>query len=1315
MESNIGVRTRIFKSLMEIEENYKNWEMLCSSDRPLVPFIGAGISAWCYYTWDSLLEKVVRENFSKECSKVVVEALKCWEDKPDIEKEDLQDFRWMEEIAEYIFDDDEEDFKNCKNRFFLKKDADKQKDSNRIFENLHRYLGGYGVKARQEAVNSLYDAFSIERMKQAGNIPEYQHFFPRLFPDLLVTTNYDKALEYCYPSIFSYSYSDLGEKNAIDEKKESWLCRVIEEKLAQMEARLEGVDRAAGIAVPNVPMLLKVHGSIEQASNIALSRARYDEVYQGKMPEIFGKICRRSSLLFMGCGLREDRILDVLKEQKAEAEKDDDYGFQHFVFYPEPENPDDMKKKREHLAEYGIYPIFYNKDVLKDVLPELSDDDVKNYHDDCLGILLENLLRRKRHYHQPFELLGGKSQFIPLEMSSSMKSAARIVTINESSQYVHMEKASQIWELLKSNAECPLIAVTGDTGSGKSLFCQNIQKLNRNPKDVMQFFYIPLEDCKTWNEFCIQIYQNLNIITSEIGKPEDWKKVAEQVEQRCSGYWRSVLILDHLDDLKDDSIYPGQWEAIKAMLNYWKEHQTRVIFTIHEYPKGISCYTWHIGSLKIDEAEKVFFSACTSRQYGNSSLLERSVLDELFNRQTFQPASAYLLGQYADSKNDLATLLEEWESCHLPGDGGVQTLSRLMWNHLLDEHQWSDKDTRERQNIEENILWIWGILGSYPGIFPKAFFDCIWSDESEYKKKDLSRKTLIFMKNAGLCEETIDEKYGFLLDNMFKCAREFSETLKSNDSKYEQFNFADDIELNGLESFFGYTMDKYNGDLREHTLKELKEKREKARSGTETEVLAIMDPSEEILNILEAVGKEIENDEKRKCHKALNLVLHYEIRTVIRFLLTQLSRRTDAEKGTKTRIDIAKIGYCFSHYYHYVPSHAFPLVQKLIEIAENSTRDYGETDISNGFALYEVANLYKVMGDVHRLLGHKEHAIEFYTATSRKCDEQMLRAFTASDDNRSYQESLRIKAAVLLTANYYGPGGNTKENKTEKFYERIEKEWGKIGKLYDYIGDEWGKAYYNQRKGELFSSIEPSPPKDEKNRVIRFGYVRKCYNEAAKHYGNEADMTGLAYILKCMGDLLGEYRDVFEDKNFLLQKVENGEAAYYQIVTQSSEDEKNYKDAIYAAANCYAQAFILYRRHINWRGFANVLQGMGNLLRYHFLDRQKVAEPHEYEKMKMLYKSAEECYRWLGDARGLADTLDYAGHGYKENGGDVGEYMALGKWIESKEIWRKQENNAKAKKTAEEISMLRKKISDARKPKAEAQKQVEAPGQEDKK
>lgn len=76
MESNIQVRSIIFEKLMKIERNQRNWEMLCSSDKPLVPFIGAGISAWCYQTWDSLLKEVVKENFSEECSKIVVEALR---------------------------------------------------------------------------------------------------------------------------------------------------------------------------------------------------------------------------------------------------------------------------------------------------------------------------------------------------------------------------------------------------------------------------------------------------------------------------------------------------------------------------------------------------------------------------------------------------------------------------------------------------------------------------------------------------------------------------------------------------------------------------------------------------------------------------------------------------------------------------------------------------------------------------------------------------------------------------------------------------------------------------------------------------------------------------------------------------------------------------------------------------------------------------------------------------------------------------------------------------------------------------------------
>lgn len=1286
MENNIRVRTNIFNKLMEIEENHRNWEMLCSSDKPLVPFIGAGISAWCYPMWDTLLKDVVKKNFSEECAKIVAVALQGWETKPDIAPED---FHWMEEIAEYIFDDNEDAFNKNKDRIksLLDKggsrrvaDGSEQQNANRILEDLHLYLGGYGVNTRRAAVRSLYEAFSIERLKKVGKIPEYQRFFPRLFQDLLVTTNYDKALEHCYPSIFSYSYSDLSEENGSDANKESWLYRAVEEKLDQMQAHLKGVDKAAGETVPDIPMLLKVHGSIEQASNIALSKSRYDEIYGGKMPELFGKICRRSSLLFMGCGLREDRILDELKKQKAEAEQDGDHGFRHFAIYPMPETAEEMERQKEHFAEYGIYPIFYKKDVLS----ELYDGGEGDWRSDCLGILLENLLRRKMRYHQPLELLWDKCRFVSLEMSGSIKNAERLRSINKASQYVHVEEASQIWELLKSDLECPLIAVTGDTGSGKSTFCQSIQKLNKNAKDMMQFFYISLEDCKTWNEFCIQIYESLNIITPEIEGMENYQTVAEQVEQRCSGYWRSVLILDHLDELKDDVAYPGQWNAVKGMLEYWKEHQTRVIFTAWEYPKGISCYMWHIGSLTSHEAKKVFFSACTSKRYENNSLLDQNILDELFSRQTFRPASAYLLGQYADSKNDLATLLDEWETCHVLGDSEEQTLARLIWNHLLDEHQWADKDDHEKLVIEENILWIWGILGSYPGIFPKVFLGYIWTDGPGYRNKILSQKTMMFMKNAGLCEETIDEKYGFLLENMIRCAHRFSDKLRSGEDKYEYLDILQDMDMDGLKSFYGYTMDKYDGDLRKHTLTEWEKKRA-GICGRDK-----MDAADDILQILRALGEEVRNDEKRKCNRELNLVLHYEIKTVIRFLLMQLSR-TDAKEDCEIRRAIAKTGCLFSHYYHYVPSHALPLVQRILEIVTGSMRDGGDKNTAERFALYEQADLYKVMGDIHRLLGRKEDAVTYYAKAKKLCDKQMLLSFKDPDSIEPYRESQSIKADVLLIHDHCGTDAN--------------REVEEAGAIYQRLKNEWGNAYYNQRKGETIYIEKPGD-------LYKAGYfeeVCKYYNAAAMHYSRVEDITGIAYILKCMGDLIGEYRNVYGQRGHSLWEATNKSAVYFQILASGEtlpdgrEVIGSHKNGIYAAACCYARAFVSYCGHINWHGFANVLQGMGNLLRYRLLgekdawrDNGRSLDPKEYEEPQVLYGVAEWCYRWLGDIRGLADTLDYAGHGYKEKGDAAAGYIALGKWMESKEIWKWQGNDTKTDKTVEEISKLRKKLNDDR-------------------
>lgn len=91
-------------------DNRENWEKLCCSNRPLVPFFGAGISAWCYPTWNNLLKDIVEKVYSPQCAENVQEALDC-KICPKFDSELKKPFRWMEEIAECIFETCEKDYK----------------------------------------------------------------------------------------------------------------------------------------------------------------------------------------------------------------------------------------------------------------------------------------------------------------------------------------------------------------------------------------------------------------------------------------------------------------------------------------------------------------------------------------------------------------------------------------------------------------------------------------------------------------------------------------------------------------------------------------------------------------------------------------------------------------------------------------------------------------------------------------------------------------------------------------------------------------------------------------------------------------------------------------------------------------------------------------------------------------------------------------------------------------------------------------------------------------------------------------------------
>ena len=1291
MNDSLKVRHKCFEELLKLGEktNEKNWEMLCSSKFPLVPFFGAGISAWCYKTWGNLLRDIVSEIYSGMCAQIVNDAINCKE-KPIFEDKTVtKEFHWMEEIAECIFDEQEERYKDNIKKFRLD-DKDNKEGADYILRKLRHYVGEESKSKKSAAVKALQRSFDIELMNQSNKMPEYQNYFYRIFSGILITTNYDRALEKCYPSLFSYSYRDLNPKqkskmtsNEVSESKKnmkkSWLYKAILAKISQMENIMANREELQDqeVTVPDYPMLLKVHGSIEQATSLALSRNGYEETYSGAMPLLLKEIFKRTTVVFMGYSLAEDRILDILKAAKNEQIQNNRDFPAHFAFLSKSENRDGKPNVETLMNDYGVHTILYDENVMPLEICRDEEERKSSYHDFCLGLLMENLMRRKNYFPRLPEFLWDKNRYQLLATSDIIKHTRYNLITRPESSYVRSREARQIWMLLNKSDECPLIAITGEHGSGKSTLCRNLMEFQQGASEMLQFFYISLVYCRSWDEFCIQLFQTMNIAEPVIPSLNDWKVVAEKVNTRCGGYWRSVLILDEVDDLKAVKEFPQLWDVFKLMLNYWREHQTRVVFVCQNYPEDIPCYVWHIGDLQNKDAKRIFFSTCGSGRYREISYLEEKVVNKLFAKETFRAATVEQLGNYANSKGDLTNLLSEWDLYYRPGDDGEKTVTRMLWNHFLNEHNYNSKNEQEKTNIVKNILWIWGILGSYPGDFPVVFLHtfCTKEKDDSYKADSLTRKTLRIMKNAGLCEETEEEKENIIIDNMVKCVDKYFLILMENHNcNIKEINngFKDIVNKKtghlvcGLKDFRTYIM--------QPSQAELKVKTQQIEYELRKEVGEVPEPEEEVLNILKSLSEEVKNNESRMKNRKLNLVLHYEIKSVIRFLTGRII--SEMQNGNeKIQDNTFETAYNFSHFYHYVPQHAFTLVKHLLDKAPMHVEPY------------KIAELYRIMGDIQRLLGKPDAALSCYNKSLKLCDECLLSALESDgffkikmnsqplekkNKLSQYKECIRIKAGVLLIQNYSKEAVSCMQQAKA---------------LYESIDDEWGQAYYNQRMGELYKQQEGGKREN-------FIKALQYYNEAAKKYAKHGDKTGNAYILKCMGDVITEYKEcwgILENQKYCLKEekceTNNQSYIYYLIIEIGNNAPKGWT---YDAVRCYMQAFMCYYTHINWRGFANVIQAMGTCFR--ISHAEEAGSDLFEEAVENMYILAEECYRWIGDVRGLADTLDYYGHFYKERVDEFSEnnincleieickWKAYNKWKESEKLWLKLRNESKAEK-----------------------------------
>lgn len=207
----------------------------------ITPVIGAGLSSWAYPLWSKMLEE-------QGANYGIVKSIQCLVDAGEYE------------LAASALEEE-------------------------VTPNGLKYL--------------LQQLFCISLMNECSTqCPSYLKRLPHLFNGPILTTNFDRVIEYLF-------------------KEEGLPCpdMVIPSDNFQNDKIKSALHR-------NSSILIKMHGDIEDPQHLILTQTSYNEVYGdnqkypdlGKpMPAFLQKVLERNPLLFLGCSLSTDRTCSVIR------------------------------------------------------------------------------------------------------------------------------------------------------------------------------------------------------------------------------------------------------------------------------------------------------------------------------------------------------------------------------------------------------------------------------------------------------------------------------------------------------------------------------------------------------------------------------------------------------------------------------------------------------------------------------------------------------------------------------------------------------------------------------------------------------------------------------------------------------------------------------------------------------------------------------------------------------------------------------------------------------------------------------------------
>ena len=172
----------------------------------------------------------------------------------------------------------------------------------------------------------------------------------------------------------------------------------------------------------NVNALIKIHGCLNDPLSIILTRKQYTKQYGSKssfkkgspLPTILSSLFIHRSVIFIGCSLTTDRVLQVLKSLP--------YVAPHYAIVRSPSNDDQKVEIERHLSDCNITPLwieefhqieeFFHELIESKKSHETKDSKPKTHEPS--GIISTKIIK-ERENRQTNNLQPPIEKYVPLE------------------------------------------------------------------------------------------------------------------------------------------------------------------------------------------------------------------------------------------------------------------------------------------------------------------------------------------------------------------------------------------------------------------------------------------------------------------------------------------------------------------------------------------------------------------------------------------------------------------------------------------------------------------------------------------------------------------------------------------------------------------------------------------------------------------------------------------------------------------------------------------------------------------------------------